>query len=75
MATHSSILGKFHGRRSLAGFSPWGCKESDTTEQLHNQPTNIYICIVYVFIIYIYRLMEKQRYQNANSFKIQVAGI
>jgi len=23
-----------HGQRSLAGYSPWGCKESDTTEQL-----------------------------------------
>ena len=27
-ATHSSILlGKFHGQRSLVGYSPWGCKE------------------------------------------------
>ena len=26
---------KAHGRRSLAGYSLWGCKESDTTEQLH----------------------------------------
>ena len=24
------LLGKFHGQRSLAGFSPWGHKESDT---------------------------------------------
>ena len=33
MATHSSILaGKFHGGRSLAGYSLWGCKESDMTE-------------------------------------------
>ena len=23
-----------HGRRSLVGCSPWGCKESDTTERL-----------------------------------------
>ena len=23
-----------HGQRSLAGCSPWGCKESDTTEHL-----------------------------------------
>ena len=30
------LLGKFHGQRSLAGYSPWGCKESDTTEQLHS---------------------------------------
>ena len=27
--------GKSHGRRRLVGYSPWGCKESDTTEQLH----------------------------------------
>ena len=27
--------GKFHGLRSLAGYSPWGRKESDTTERLH----------------------------------------
>ena len=34
LATHSSILaGEFHGQRSLAGYSPSGCKESDTTEQ------------------------------------------
>ena len=34
MATHSSILAwKTHGQRSLAGCSPWGHKESDTTEQ------------------------------------------
>ena len=35
-ATHSSTLaGKFHGRRSLVGYSPWDCKESNMTEQLH----------------------------------------
>ena len=27
--------GESHGRRSLVGSNPWGCKESDTTEQLH----------------------------------------
>ena len=33
MATHSSILpGESHGQRSLAGYSPLGCKELDTTE-------------------------------------------
>ena len=26
---------KFHGWRSLVGYSPWGRKESDTTERLH----------------------------------------
>ena len=33
MATRSSTLGgKSHGQRSLAGYSPWGRKESDTSE-------------------------------------------
>ena len=27
--------GESHGRRSLIGYSPWGCKESDMTERLH----------------------------------------
>ena len=29
------LPGKSHGWRSLVGCSPWGLKESDTTEQLH----------------------------------------
>jgi len=29
------LPGKSHGQRSLVGCSPWGCKESDMTEQLH----------------------------------------
>ena len=29
------LPGKFHGRRSLVGCSPWGCYKLDTTEQLH----------------------------------------
>ena len=34
MATHSSIflLRESHGQRSLVGYSPWGHKQSDTTE-------------------------------------------
>ena len=31
------LPGKFHGQRSLVGFSPWGCKEWDTTERLNTQ--------------------------------------
>ena len=36
MAIHSSILAwRSHGQRSLVGYSPWGHKESDTTERLN----------------------------------------
>ena len=32
-----SCLGNLMNReRSLAGYSPWGCKESDMTERLNN---------------------------------------
>ena len=35
MATHCVFLpGEFHGQRSLAGYSPWGCRELDMTEWL-----------------------------------------
>ena len=29
------LPGKSHGPRNLVGYSPWGRKESDATEQLH----------------------------------------
>ena len=36
------LPGKSHGQRSLVGYSPWGRKESDMTEQLHiNKHTHI----------------------------------
>ena len=28
------LPGEYQGQRSLAGYSPWGCKESDMTEKL-----------------------------------------
>ena len=28
------LSGEFHGQRNLAGYSPWGLKESDTIEPL-----------------------------------------
>ena len=38
MATHSSVLAwSPHGQRSLAGYSPWGHKKSDTTERLSTE--------------------------------------
>ena len=33
-STPALLPGKLHGWRSLIGYSPWGCKESDTTERL-----------------------------------------
>ena len=42
MATTPVFLaGKSHGQMSLAGYSPWGHKESDTTEQLNSNNKNM----------------------------------
>ena len=30
----TAVPGESHGQRSVAGYSPWGHKESDTTERL-----------------------------------------
>ena len=34
MSTPVFLPGEFHGQRNLTGYSPWGCKEPDTAEQL-----------------------------------------
>ena len=39
------LPGKSHGQRSLVGYSPWDCKESDTTERLHNG-YEVYLTVV-----------------------------
>ena len=37
MAAHFSVLPwRIHGQRSLSGYSPWGHKESDTTEATYH---------------------------------------
>ena len=43
------LPGKFHGQRSLVGYSPWGCKELDTTERLHF--TSSYMYVLFAFEI------------------------
>ena len=30
------MLGKFHEKKSLTDYSPWGCKELDMTQSLNN---------------------------------------
>ena len=33
------LPGKFHGQRGLVGYSPWGCKEPDMTEDTQTHPS------------------------------------
>ena len=34
-STPGLLPGKSHGQRRLVSYSPWGCRELDTTERLH----------------------------------------
>ena len=44
---------KFHGWRSLVGYSPWGCKELDTTERFYFHFQYMYISIYVERIMYL----------------------
>ena len=43
-----SCLENPHGQRSLVGYSPLGCKESDTTEQLSTEQHILFISIIVI---------------------------
>ena len=51
--TPEVLPGKFYGQGSLAGCSPWGCKESNTTEQLltYSSLLTIFIKVWSFFVI------------------------
>ena len=65
------LPGKSHGWRSLAGYSPWGCKELDTTERLHflslylrsviQLVFNYKIAIIHVFTPVLLKNKQKQK--------------
>ena len=62
------LPGKFHGQSSLAGYSPWGHKESDMTEWLttfHSYSAALY---VYIFndVLFFYSYYWKQYVKYAN---------
>ena len=61
MATHSSILAlenPSHGQKSLAGYSPLGCKESDTTKQLTHTHIHTSIDIMDPYDLWIHNGMR-----------------
>ena len=45
-ATVVFLPGKSHGQKSLAGYSPWGCKELDTATEQQQQENQTYLVFV-----------------------------
>ena len=54
------LPGEFHEQRSLVGYSPWGCKESDVTGRLNNSNNRWMPCWTYFFLpFHVARQNEK----------------
>ena len=64
-----SKLSDSGGQRSLAGRSPWGHKESDTTPQLNNNTADLFCCTVEINTTIV-----KQLYSNKNQLQRIVNG-
>jgi len=50
-STPALLPGKSHGQRSLVGYSPWGCKELDTTERFHFTSLHTHNDSIFVYTI------------------------
>jgi len=66
---HLSKLSDSGGHRSLAGRSPWGHKESDTTPQLNNNTADLFCCTVEINTTIV-----KQLYSSKNQLQRIVNG-
>ena len=53
------LPGESHGQRSLAGYSPWSRKESDTTERLSAAQQGVCIYTVNKELVSIQRMINK----------------
>ena len=76
------LPGESHGQRSLEGYSPWGLKESDTTERLITQHiiyissilyfslrTNVWNCNFHYKLMLCRRILQKLvKLWNLNFF-------
>ena len=61
MATPLVFLpGESHGQRILAGYSPWGCKETDTTKQL-----------TFTYLVTLYPTTLLKLFISSNSFLME----
>ena len=64
------LPGKSHGQRSLAGYSPWGCKKSDTTKQLHlTSPHSLH----FLFLAFIEMEVTQKTILGVQGAKIKIS--
>ena len=75
MATHSRslFLENPHGQRSLVGYSPWGCKESDRAEVTEHARTHTCTGLTNSLGIFIAHQSEKVNSCRILSFSLLCA--
>ena len=59
------LPGESHGQRSLVGYSPWGRKESDTTEWLHPLTHSYYTHVHTYMHVHVHGCMTLQNMPDA----------
>ena len=57
------LPGETHGQRTLVGYSPWGCKELNTTEQLTLSPPRWNSSLVMTCLPCLFQLTPAMSYQ------------
>ena len=67
-ATHSHILGEFHGL-----YSPWGCKELDTTERLSLSLTFV-ACCQKVLLLLLFLKYQTSLILSGTELKMPLLG-
>ena len=76
LPTPGFLPGESHGQRSLAGYSPWGCRESDTTERLTlSLSKQQKFILTQVWKIEIQNLPPEAPGENPDDWIMMVAGI
>ena len=65
------LPGESHRQRNLEGYSPWGCKESDTTERVHYE---VHLVKAMAFPVVMYGCeswtVKKAESQRTDAFEL-----
>ena len=69
------LSGESHGWRSLAGYGPWGQKESDTTEQLIGFFFSNIAGICILIAVHIVVQQKPTQHCKASIFQLKNKGI
>ena len=67
------LPGESHRQRNLEGYSPWGCKESDTTERVHYE---VHLVKAMAFPVVMYGCeswsIKKAEHRRIDAFELWV---